>query len=62
MDLRFSLFDAEFYALFDDVIFGIGLCKKLRYVLFFLNVLGPAVANQINDSCKPPNCCTAVVL
>ncbi len=27
MDLKFSLFDAECYALFDGVIFGIGLCN-----------------------------------
>ncbi len=48
--MGFSLFDAEFYALFDGVIFKIDILHFLRYA-FFLNALGRTVANEIVDSC-----------
>ncbi len=48
-DLGFSVFDAEFYALFDGVIFKIDVLHFLKYALF-LNALGRTVANEITDS------------
>ncbi len=50
MDLGFSLFDVEFYALFDGVIFKIDILHFFRYARF-LNALGRTVANEIADSC-----------
>ncbi len=49
-DLGFSLFDAEFHALFVGVICKIDILHFLRYALF-QNVLCRTVANEITDSC-----------
>ncbi len=49
-DLGFSLFDAEFYALFDGVIFKIQILQFFK-ICPFLNVLCRTVANEITDSC-----------
>ncbi len=50
-DLEFSLFDAEFYALFDGVIPKIDILQSFKICLFFLNALEQTVANEITDSC-----------
>ncbi len=51
MDLEFSLFDAEFSALFDGVIFKIEILHFFKLYPFFLNALGRTVANETTDSC-----------
>ncbi len=61
MDVGFSLFDAEFFALFDGVIFKIDILQSFKICPFFLNALGRTVANEITYSCLPPKCCTVVV-
>ncbi len=50
-DLEFLLFDAEFSALFDGVIFKIDILQFFKLYPFFLNALGRTVANKITDSC-----------
>ncbi len=49
--MGFSLFDAEFYALFDGVILKIDVLQFFKICPFFLNALGRTVANEITDSC-----------
>ncbi len=44
-DLGFSLFDAEFNALFDGIIFKIDILQSFKICPFFLNALGRTVAN-----------------
>ncbi len=50
MDLGFSLIDAEFYGLFDGVIFKIGIERLFKIGLFFINALGRLIANEIPES------------
>ncbi len=49
--MGFSLLDAEFYALFDGVIFKIDILQFFYDMPFFLNALGRTVGNEITDSC-----------
>ncbi len=46
-----SLFDAEFSALFDGVIFKVEILQFFKICPFFLNALGRTVANEITGSC-----------
>ncbi len=57
----FSLFDAEFYSLFDGVIFKIDILQIFKIRHFFRNALGRTNPNEIIDSCSPPKFCTVVV-
>ncbi len=58
-DLVFSLFDAEFYAPFDCVIFKIDILQFFK-ICPFSNALCRTVGNEITDSCYSPKCCTVV--